>query len=265
MPGFDLRSAISAFMDGRETEADRRAIRHALEGGHIALASGERAVAVGGNVEGAIITGNNNLVLSLDKAEFKAVQLMFDNLIHKLTPQTEAGITLRYDSDAENPPFGSWFKYSENGVSPHSVSTEIDSEGYYVSFRSDGDENMGINKSINFLKGIVRFEYRAYSDIIGNIAAYAIPMQDTKFNQFGIIEVGANRMAERANEVSSHRKRLAIAAAGSHAWRETQIEFDFSMISQAFYTIFALRINEGCLVRGPAQVLIRRVKVFSSR
>jgi hypothetical protein len=56
MPGFDLRSAISAFIGGRETEADRRAIRQALEGGHIALASGERAVAVGGNVEGAIIT-----------------------------------------------------------------------------------------------------------------------------------------------------------------------------------------------------------------
>jgi hypothetical protein len=81
LPVTNTASAIKALLGGQETEEERQGIREALESGRITLASGDRAVAVGGSVEGAIITGDNNLVLSLDEASAEAVRQMFDNLL----------------------------------------------------------------------------------------------------------------------------------------------------------------------------------------
>src|SRR3954451_816700 len=85
-----LSSAVEALVVGTASENQRRLVREALEAGHIALASGGRAVAVGGNAEGAIVTGDNNLVLSLDRASADAVRQAFAGLfltrLHQLPP-----------------------------------------------------------------------------------------------------------------------------------------------------------------------------------
>lgn len=185
-----------------------------------------------------------------------------EELLRTVASQTGKRDTLSYDSDNENPPFGSWFTYSENGVSEGSFGVEVNDEGCCFRFSSQGNESVGINKSINSLRGIIKFEYVAYSNINGNVAMYVIPIQNTRFDQFGMIEVGSDRMADRANGVSPYRKRLTVAGGTSSLWQKAQIEFDFSMISGASYTVFGPRINEGCFAQGSAKVLIRKVKIF---
>src|SRR3954452_25518489 len=76
----ELRSAMEALLTGTAHEVQHRLVREALEAGRISLASGERAGAVGGSAEGAIITGDNNLVLSLDRAGAETVKQAFASL-----------------------------------------------------------------------------------------------------------------------------------------------------------------------------------------
>ena len=81
MAVISIHSAIRALLRGQETEEERREIREALESDQLTLVSGDRAVAVGGSVEGAIITGDNNLVLSLDTSEAIVVEEAFERLL----------------------------------------------------------------------------------------------------------------------------------------------------------------------------------------
>ncbi len=70
-----LRSALDDLLSGSASRGQRELLREAFEGGQIALATGERAVAVGGSVDGAaIVTGDENVVLSLDRAGADAVR-----------------------------------------------------------------------------------------------------------------------------------------------------------------------------------------------
>lgn len=66
----DLKAALERLATGRETETDQLAVQEALQSGHVALASGTRAIAVGGNVTDAVfITGDNNFVFKGEQAE----------------------------------------------------------------------------------------------------------------------------------------------------------------------------------------------------
>jgi WD40 repeat protein len=59
-----LQEAVDRLLDGGATEADRDSIRQALNAGRITLATGEGAVAIGGNATDAIVvTGDGNIVV----------------------------------------------------------------------------------------------------------------------------------------------------------------------------------------------------------
>ena len=60
----ELKAALQRLIDGNASEADRDAVRTALNTG--VLVTGERAVAIGGNASDVIITtGDQNIVLSI--------------------------------------------------------------------------------------------------------------------------------------------------------------------------------------------------------
>jgi len=64
----ELKAALQRLIDGSATEADRDAVRTALNTG--VLVTGERAVAIGGNASDVIITtGDQNIVLSFKGAD----------------------------------------------------------------------------------------------------------------------------------------------------------------------------------------------------
>jgi WD40 repeat protein len=61
----DLQQALQRLKDGTHTPADLEALRHAVQTGQVTLATGERAVALGGSADGAIIiTGDIRIELN---------------------------------------------------------------------------------------------------------------------------------------------------------------------------------------------------------
>src|SRR5437868_9698207 len=68
----ELKAALQRLIDGNASEADRDAVRTALNTG--VLVTGERAVAIGGNASDVIITtGDQNLVFSFKGADAATV------------------------------------------------------------------------------------------------------------------------------------------------------------------------------------------------
>jgi hypothetical protein len=76
----DLRSAIGRLIGGAVSDGERLLVREAFESGHIVLATGERSVSVGGSFDGAIVTGDNSLVISLDRATVETIREAFAGL-----------------------------------------------------------------------------------------------------------------------------------------------------------------------------------------
>jgi hypothetical protein len=176
------------------------------------------------------------------------------------------GLVLRYDSDTEEPPFGSWTNYCTTPgerPSPFSIDTEDGALCYYA-FEAVSREDVGINKSLNLLKGFIKFRYKVLWSSNDNVAFYAIPMQETGFHRSGLIEVGSDQMDDPKNAFSTFRVRLSSMGEASSEWLAAELSFDFTLVETAFYTIFGPRINEGCKQPGPARVLIANVKVFGA-
>jgi hypothetical protein len=62
----DLQAVIQRVMAGSRDEADLRAIAAALQSGQVVLATGERSIAIGGNVSNSVmVTGDTNQVILL--------------------------------------------------------------------------------------------------------------------------------------------------------------------------------------------------------
>lgn len=74
----DLRASLDRFANGTYTEADVATLRRALQAGKITVATGERAVAVGGDMTDAIIiTGDGNVVCVYKGGEAEAIKQAF--------------------------------------------------------------------------------------------------------------------------------------------------------------------------------------------
>jgi tetratricopeptide (TPR) repeat protein len=100
MPGpHELKAALQRLIDGNAGEADRDAVRTALNTG--VLVTGERAVAIGGDASDVIITtGDQNIVLSFKGADADAVSKALSSIaptrLHE-TPRPPADFTGRED------------------------------------------------------------------------------------------------------------------------------------------------------------------------
>jgi HEAT repeat protein len=85
----ELKQALERLQTGITDAADLEALRRALQAGQIALATGERAVALGGSAEGVVIvTGEGNVVQVLQGPAAETVQ--------RLSPQSLDSLTERY-------------------------------------------------------------------------------------------------------------------------------------------------------------------------
>ena len=86
----DLQAALDRIRDGTYFEADITALQNALRDGWLVAATGDRAVAVGGDVNGAtIVLGDNNdivvLNLSPERDEY-LLERLFPPRLFQLPP-----------------------------------------------------------------------------------------------------------------------------------------------------------------------------------
>ena len=85
----ELKAALQRLIDGNASEADRDALRTALNTG--VLVTGERAVAIGGNASDVIITtGDQNIVLSFKGTDAATVLTALSSIaptrLHEVPP-----------------------------------------------------------------------------------------------------------------------------------------------------------------------------------
>ena len=97
----ELKAALQRLIDGNASEADRDAVRTALNAG--VLVTGERAVAIGGNASDAIITtGDQNIVFVFKDAAaaLTALSSIAPTRLHEV-PRPPADFTGREDELTE--------------------------------------------------------------------------------------------------------------------------------------------------------------------
>jgi hypothetical protein len=78
-----------------------------------------------------------------------------------------------------------------------------------------------------------------------------------------LIEVGAQRVDDPANQYSPYRVRMFVPhhEIGDGAWHTARLPFDFRKTPDATYAICAARVNEGCPHPGPGVLRFRNVRV----
>src|SRR5215510_4867345 len=70
----ELKAALQRLIDGNASDADRDAVRTALNTSVLVIVTGERAVAIGGDASDVIITtGDQNIVFSFKGADAATV------------------------------------------------------------------------------------------------------------------------------------------------------------------------------------------------
>src|SRR5450631_1757404 len=71
----ELKGALKRLVDGHSSAQDRDQVETVLAGGVLSIASGDRAVPVGGSADGAVVvTGDGNVVLRLDASGATAIE-----------------------------------------------------------------------------------------------------------------------------------------------------------------------------------------------
>lgn len=125
---------------------------------------------------------------------------------------------------------------------------------------------VGVNISLPTLSGIAKFQYQVISANTAETVYFAlIPMQETGVGRSGLIEVGSEREDHPRNATSKHRLRLTVPKEhfADGKWHTATMEWNFRSLPQAFYTMFAPRINEGCKSKGTAHLLVSNLRVHS--
>ena len=85
-----IRRALEALAHNRQTAADLDLLRQALRDGQVALATGERAVALGGSADGAVIvTGDGNIVQVLNDRQRIDLERLLATRHYNLPPLPE--------------------------------------------------------------------------------------------------------------------------------------------------------------------------------
>ena len=89
MPESDhLDSTLERIVAGTHSDADIQVLRQALQEGQLALATGERAVALGGDVnDSVIVTGEGNVVHIFKSPDAEIIRRVFQQVIASLEPR----------------------------------------------------------------------------------------------------------------------------------------------------------------------------------
>ncbi len=91
----EIKQALERLQAGVTTAADWETLRRALQAGQIVLATGERAVAIGGSVEDTVIvTGDNNIVSVFKGATAESVREALQKVLERIASD-------RYDASLQ--------------------------------------------------------------------------------------------------------------------------------------------------------------------
>ena len=184
-----------------------------------------------------------------------------------VTSINDISMSVLYDSDGDS--FSSVGYYSTEGRDPSLIEIGKDDRDGSVRLRlvSHKGGNVGVNKRVMALYGFVDFEYRVLAQVKrDNLFLYAIPM--TGDPAAGLTEAGTAGSSGRLNGFSPLRRRFPLNAevpgSADPQWRTGRLEFDFRTLAGVDYVIIAPRLNEGSVDSGPAELLIRRMRVFGA-
>lgn len=189
--------------------------------------------------------------------------------ISKILPATHVRYVIVYDNKTQDPEFRTWGMYSSIGyfsrhINLKNIQDESNESRLVLELTTDGTESIGVNKEFPSLKGRVRFNYKAEKSSASNLNLLfcMIPM---KGQLCDLIEVGANVMDEFENAYSPYRVRYFVPQkhVGDLVWHEGIIDFDFTEIPSASYSIFAPRINEGCPRPGAGNILLKDIQFLA--
>jgi len=174
-----------------------------------------------------------------------------------------------YDSNINIKPKVNWTLFNTYGIHKYSDSFTYENthEENIVKLKAHGVEDMGMEKPVNRLIGFVELEYMAISTFAEkseNLSFVLIPMKHNSLGQTGYIEVGSDEQDDPKNPFSPYRKRFIVP--NKHIqdkkWHKVSIEFDFRYIEEAYYALFAPRINEGVWEKGRGELWFKNLKIF---
>lgn len=174
---------------------------------------------------------------------------------------------LIYDSDKEDPAFGTWTYYAEYGVSPQKFKNFVTGDGKKALwFRSQQGEVLGPCKSVALTSGVLECDYMITSPDSTQSTFFAVlPMQETGPTRAGLIEVGGSIQDDPVNPTSVYRERRFVPREyyNDKQWHHCRVPFNFDGVPNTFYVIFAPRINEGLRQRSTmAEVTITGVRAW---
>ncbi|GIV82981.1 MAG: hypothetical protein KatS3mg051_2335 [Anaerolineae bacterium] len=85
MPAPDLEQILKRLAEGTLSPADGDLLHRALTEGHLLIATGDRAVALGGSADGAVITtGDNNIIVRLDARRRADLEKLLASHLHNV-------------------------------------------------------------------------------------------------------------------------------------------------------------------------------------
>jgi hypothetical protein len=178
---------------------------------------------------------------------------------------------LVYDSNRGETSLEGWTYYSSTGIGSENFSRESDATfggRVTITMRAHAFQEVGINLSLRTLAGRARLTYRvARTNLVGTHLYIAfIPMEETGFGRSGLIEAGATVQDDPRNPISFFRQRFVIPEAHQRdgEWHTADFAFDLRNVPNAFYSILAPRINEGCPQPADAELRIATALVYSS-
>jgi hypothetical protein len=177
---------------------------------------------------------------------------------------------LVYDSEAEDPAFVTWTYHDERRVFWDKFSNDVTADGRKaLGLASLQGESVGVNKSAALTAGVVEFDYMVSGPDSARGVYFAIlPMQETGPGRTGLIEMGGSVQGDPVNPTSLYRLRYFVPDGyrNDGYWHHHRMEFDFKGIPNAFYVIFAPRINEGIKDRSlSVSVRVAGVRIWRRR
>jgi hypothetical protein len=187
----------------------------------------------------------------------------FAAVLSTVLPAESAPPKLIFDS-VNDPFYFSWAVHCSDGATNARV---VSGGPERLTLSASARQSVGLNKSIPTLHGRACFDYRVqYTESVGDhIYLAMIPIQETGYHRSGVVEVSTDRPADPRNPRSRHRLRFVIPADHQRdgEWHNGILDFDFRDTPTAFYSIFALRINEGSENPKEAQVELGSVRAYS--
>jgi hypothetical protein len=117
---------------------------------------------------------------------------------------------LIFDRGQHDASWSTWALHCSDGPSNARIGRLIGQNGLtQVVLAASAGQSIGLNKSVPTLHGRVSFEYRIASVGTpgGHVYFAMIPIQETGYNRFGVIEVGTVKAGDPRNPKSPHRLR----------------------------------------------------------